>query len=119
MTLRGLSAGPHSMLAYLNQTANVASVAPVEILVNGAVKLTVTPSIQALTLAAARTAYLTFDAVAGQDVVILFRAQTSSSAANKNVMINGFDLNVPNLANQASNPSPATATSTSTATPAT
>ena len=93
LTIRGLSAGPHSLLAYLNQTANVASVAPVDILVNGTVKaMGVVPSIQALTNAAARTAYLTFDAQANQDVVILFRAQTSSSAVNKNVMLNGFDL---------------------------
>ena len=110
MTIRGLSAGPHSLLAYLNQTANVASVAPVDILVNGTVKATgVVPSIQALTNAAARTAYLTFDVTANQDVVILFRAQTSSSAVNKNVMLNGFDLNVPNLAAQATNPKPGNA----------
>ena len=48
MTIHGLSAGPHSLLAYLNQTANVASVAPVDILVNGTVKaMSVAPSIQA------------------------------------------------------------------------
>jgi hypothetical protein len=108
MTIHGLSAGTHSLLVYLNQTANVASVAPVDILVNGSVKVTgAMPSIQALTDAAAKTVYLQLDVQANQDVVVLFRAQTSSSAASKNVMINGFDLDVPNLANQASNPMPA------------
>jgi hypothetical protein len=108
LTIHGLSAATHSLLVYLNQTANVASAAPVDVLVNGAVKLTgVVPSVQALTDAGAQTAYLTFEVQASQDVVLLFRAQTSSSAATKNVMINGFDLDVPNQADQASNPTPA------------
>jgi hypothetical protein len=108
MTIKGLSAGTHSLLAYLNQTANVASAAPIDVLVDGAVKQSgVTPSIRALTTSSAKSVYLVFPAQANQDVVILFRAQSSSSAATKNVMLNGFDLNVPNLADQASQPSPA------------
>ncbi|MGC4093200.1 MAG: hypothetical protein QM756_35995 [Polyangiaceae bacterium] len=92
ITISGLSAGKHSILAYLNQPGGVASVAPIDISVDGTTKLTgVTPSIQALSNAAAKTAYIPFDAQAGKDVVLLFKAQTSSSAANKNVVINGFE----------------------------
>jgi hypothetical protein len=110
LTLGGLSAGKHSMLVYLNQTPNVASAAPVDISIDGTTKLTgVAPSVQALTTSKAKTAYLELDAQAGKDVVILFKAQTSSSAATKNVMVNGFDLNVPNLADQATLPNPANA----------
>jgi hypothetical protein len=108
MTIHGLSAGTHSVLFYLNETANVASVAPVDILLNGTVTVSgAVPSIQALTDASAKRVYLTFAATAGTDVVFLFRAQTSSSAADKNVMLNGFDLDVPDVANQATSPSPA------------
>jgi hypothetical protein len=107
LTIGGLSAGKHSILVYLNQTPNVASVAPIDITVDGAAKVTgLAPSIQALANAKAKTAWFDFDAQAGKDVVMRFAAQTSSSAANKNVMINGFELNVPNLANQATEPSP-------------
>ena len=96
------------MLAFLNQTANVASVAPIDVSVDGVAKATgVAPSIQALSNAAAKSAYFQFDAEAGKDVVVLFKAQTSSSAANKNAMLNGFDLNVPNPVDQATNPKPA------------
>ncbi|MBN2576712.1 MAG: T9SS C-terminal target domain-containing protein [Deltaproteobacteria bacterium] len=107
MTIKGLSAGPHSLLAYINQTGNVASAAPIDVLMGDTVEIAgALPSIRALTTASAKTVYLQFDAQAGEDVVILFRAEISSSAASKNVMINGFDLNVPNPADQASQPSP-------------
>jgi hypothetical protein len=108
-TIGGLSAGKHSMLVYLNQTAKVASVAPVDISVDGTCKVTgAKPSIQAPENAKATTAWFDLDAQAGKDVVILFKAQTSSGAASKNVMVNGFALNVPNLADQATRPSPET-----------
>lgn len=108
LTIGGLAAGKHSFVVYLNQTANVASAAPIDISVDGITQATgVVPSIQVLSNAAAKTAYLPFEAQAGKDVVISFKAQTSSNAATKNVMINGFELDVPNPANQATQPMPA------------
>jgi hypothetical protein len=108
MTIHGLATGTHSLLVFLNQTTNVASVAPVNILVDGTVTVSkVAPTIGALADLAARSAYFTFPAQAGKDVVVLFQADTTSTAVSKNVMINGFELNTPNVAQQATNPSPA------------
>ncbi len=108
MTIHGLAAATHSLLVFLNQTNNVASVAPVSILVGGTVVVSkVAPTIGALTDLAARSAYFTFQAQAGKDVVILFQADTTSTAVNKNVMINGFELDTPNVAKQATSPTPA------------
>jgi hypothetical protein len=61
----------------------------------------------AITDAAATTSYVQFTAQAGKDIVILYRAQTSSTAVSKNVMLNGFELDTPNLAAQPTQPSPA------------
>ena len=40
-------------------------------------------------------------------MVILFAAETSGSETQKNVMFNGFELNTPNIFNQATDPIPA------------
>jgi hypothetical protein len=112
MTIHGLTAGMHTLLVYLNQTSNadLTMFAPVDILVDGVVAMSrVQPSARALTTAAAQTAYLPLTVQAGRDVVVLFRAYTSTSATSKNVMINGFEIDTPNSAKQATNPSPADA----------
>jgi hypothetical protein len=108
LTIHGLAAGKHTLLTFHNVAGTAASAAPVDILVNGTVAVSgQAQSVGALTDLAAPTSYLSFTATAGKDVVILYRAQSSSSAATKNVMLNGFELDTPNRAAQATNPSPA------------
>ncbi len=110
MTIHGHPAGPGTLLAYLNQTASpdTGPFATIDILVDGTlVASNIAPSVRAVTTAAAQTAYVHFTAQAGKDVVVLFRASPASTAANKNIMINGFELNTPNSAKQATNPMPA------------
>ncbi len=51
-------------------------------------------------------AYVTATAVAGQDVVILYAADLTGSATNRNIIINGLEVNTPNAANQARSPQP-------------
>jgi hypothetical protein len=108
LTIHGLAAGKHTLLTFHNFAGSAASAAPIDILVNGTVAVTgQTQSVGALTDLAAPTSYLQFTAAAGKDVVILYRAQASSNAATKNIMLNGFELDTPNRAAQATNPSPA------------
>ena len=106
MTIAGLSAGAHSLLTYHN-TTNGYQHAEVSVAVNG--KTVVTNLVQtnrALSTADAANSYVTFSVTAGQTVTVLYSANTSSSSAYKNVMINGFGLDVPNAANQADSPIP-------------
>jgi hypothetical protein len=66
----------------------------------------VVPTIRAHKTADAKSVYLTFQATTGTDVVILFAAERSGTETNKNVMLNGIELNTPNIFNQATNPIP-------------
>lgn len=107
--ISGLATGTHTLLVFLNQTSNdTYTYSPIDISVDGnLVEDNVAPSLRAATSAEAKTAYLTFEATSGNDVVILFAAETSGSEQYKNVMINGFELNTPNLFYQAKDPVPA------------
>lgn len=110
MVLRGLPTGSHSLLVYHNNTPNPDNntFAPVDVLVDGELVVTgLLPSVRAQSNSAAETSYFQFEAESGSDVVVSFRADTSTGASNANVMINGFELNTPNSAYQATNPSPA------------
>ncbi len=111
MRLGGLSAGPHSLLLYLNNWDSPSSApAPLDISVDGTQlvnDLPVTSQVADNNLAT--TAYLTFTATAGQDIVVLIKAETSGSQPNKNIHINGFEIDTSNSKALASNPSPANA----------
>jgi hypothetical protein len=81
---------------------------PIDISVDGTlVADNVVPTVRAANSAEAKSVYLSLDATAGNDVVILFAAETAGTEDIKNVMLNGFELNTPNIAFQAKNPSPA------------
>jgi len=110
LTITGLSTGTHSLMAFHNALDDPASYtfAPLDISVNGTTKVTgLAMSKRALTSTATQSSYLTFNATAGQSVVILYKAQTSGSQTMKNVYINGFELNTPNVKEQAKDPYPA------------
>ncbi len=109
LRLSGLEAGSHSFLAFLNAVDSESfTFSPIDIFVDGILaKDDVEPTVRAANSAEARSVYLKFQATMGNDVVILFAADTSGSEDYKNVMLNGFELNTPNIAFQAKDPVPA------------
>ena len=112
MRISGLPAGNNTLLTYHNVWDNLAAstVAPLDVFLNGTQVINNLPmSIQVTNNDVAATAYLNFTAVAGQDVVVLFQADTSGSQTTKNVYVNGFEIDTPNSKLQANSPSPADA----------
>jgi hypothetical protein len=109
LKISGLATGTHTLLAFLNVTDSPTfTFSPIDISVNGNLILdNVIPSIRAIKTADAKSVYLTFQATTGTDVVILFAAERLTSDTYKNVMLNGLELNTPNIYNQATNPIPA------------
>lgn len=109
MTISGLTAGNHTLLLYHNNVDNPASntFSPIDIYVNGSLSVNnLRPSARATSTEAAATSFLNFSVSGGQNVVIRVMADSASSASNKNVIINGFELNVANPDLQASAPNP-------------
>jgi len=103
LTIKGLAAGKHSLLTFHNFAATTAPAAKIDVLVDGTAQVTgLAQSVGAITNAAAAISYVAFSAQAGKDVVILYRSTAS-------IMLNGFELDTPNLAAQATTPSPANA----------
>ncbi len=115
LTLSGLSAGDHSLLVYLNNVdspdGNV--FCPMDIYVNDVlVEDDVELSVRALSNYDAKIIYLTFTAAVDEDVTVLFQADTETAGEDvnhKNVIINGIELNTPNLLDQATEPYPSNA----------
>jgi hypothetical protein len=108
LRISGLATGNHTLLAFLNVTdSETFTYSPIDISVDGVLIMdNVIPSIRALKTADAKSVYLNVQATEGSDVVILFAAETSGTETYKNVMLNGFELNTPNIYNQATNPKP-------------
>jgi hypothetical protein len=109
MRLSGLSAGSHTLLAYLNDWDNhlPSDVAPLNIFVDGVQAVTNLPvTVRVTNSADAATAYLQLEAVSGQDVVVLFAANTSTPATKENVWINGFEIDTANSTLKALKPNP-------------
>lgn len=110
--ISGLPTGEHTLLAFLNvvdspDAPSYNTFSPIDISIDK--KLIVnnlSPSIRATKTADAKSAYLKFQAVENTDVIILFAAETSGTETIKNVMLNGFELNTPNIFNQATDPTP-------------
>lgn len=107
LTFSGLSAGTHSLLAYLNNVdaPEAYTYSDVDVYANGSKVTTVKPSNRALSTEAATTAYVTFTVGSAGTATVKFVPSTSS-ATFRNVTLNGFALNVANSAAQASSPSP-------------
>ena len=109
MRIAGLTPGPHSLLLYLNSWDGVAAanLAPLDIFVGGTQVVNDLPvSVRVTDSSLATTAYFPITAVAGQDVVVLIKAETSGTQTSKNVRINGFEIDVPNVKAKANTPSP-------------
>ncbi|HTR40885.1 MAG TPA: hypothetical protein VMH87_04660, partial [Pseudomonadales bacterium] len=110
MTITGLNPGPHTLLTYHNagdaQTA-LGTLAPINVYVNGNYAASVSPTIRSNDLNTP-IVYVDFTTASTNDVTtILFAADTTSSATTKNVFINGFEIDTPNVRYQANTPYPA------------
>ncbi|MGY5355636.1 T9SS C-terminal target domain-containing protein [Wenyingzhuangia sp. IMCC45467] len=108
LRISGLATGEHSLLVYLNAVdSNNYTYSPIDISINGnLVENNVVPSVRSLNTTDAKSVYLTFEATANNDIVILFASETSGSEDVKNVLLNGFELNTPNIFYQATDPIP-------------
>ncbi|WP_316809999.1 Ig-like domain-containing protein [Pedobacter heparinus] len=109
MRISGLPAGPNTLLTFHNIIGGGGPdiYAPIDIYVNGKLGANnLAPSYRVLDNTKISTAYLQFNAEAGKDVVLTFKADQASAAANKNLIINGFELNTPNVIDLASSPRP-------------
>jgi hypothetical protein len=109
MRISGLPAGRHSFLTYHNNVDNPATntFAPIDIYLNGEKKYeNLTTSVRETVTSNVPVAYFYADAVPGQDVIILFVADTTTGANNMNFLINALEINTPNPKYQARLPIP-------------
>lgn len=109
LKISGLTTGEHSFLAFFNAVDSPSgnNFSPIDISINGNLVVdNLIPSVRALKTADAKSTYLKFQAVTGTDVVILIAAEISGTENIKNIMLNGFELNTPNIFYQATNPNP-------------
>ena len=110
MTITGLNPGPHSLLTYHNAgdaPTALGTLAPIDVYLNGGYVTSVTPTIRSNDLNTP-TVYLDFTTASTNDVTtVLFAAETNSSATTKNVFLNGFEIDTPNVKYQANTPYPA------------
>lgn len=108
MIISGLSKGQHSLLVFSNtfDSPELANYAPVKVYVNGVLSQTIQPTNRVTASIQAATAYINFTAEAGKDVVIRFEADTKAEGKIQKVVINGFELDLPNLKKQAHTPKP-------------
>jgi hypothetical protein len=105
IVLRGLTPGRHSLVTYHNSLWDE-PLSAVAVSVNGVVKVRgVRPSVRVKHDDDAASAYVEFEAVAGQDVVIGLTPDGSGKIDN--VILNGFALDATDPARRALKPSPA------------
>jgi hypothetical protein len=109
MRISGLSAGEHTLLTYHNtfDSPLAYTFSPINIYVNGVLTVEkLMPSNRALKTSDVPTKYFKITATDGRDVVILFEADRTSDATQKNVTLCGFEINTTNIAAAAKNPFP-------------
>ena len=100
LTFSNLAAGTHSLLLYLNNVDGTAVSNSIDVYVNNSKQTSVKPTNRALSTGEAAIAYVTFN-VSGTGASTAIKLNTGT------VTLNGFELNVPNAAAQATGPSPA------------
>jgi hypothetical protein len=110
MTITGLNPGPHTLLTFHNagdSPLSLGTMAPIDVYLNGNFATSVTPTIRSNDLNLP-IAYIDFTTASTNDVTtILFAAETNNSATTKNVVLNGFEIDTPNVKFQANTPYPA------------
>ncbi|WP_281337052.1 pectate lyase family protein [Flavobacterium eburneipallidum] len=107
LTISGLKAGQHSLLTFHNTFDKIEgkTFSPVKIYVNGTLAETVIPSNRSNSKIETATAYILFNAEANKDVVIRFELENGTDFVQQ-MVINGFEIDTPNLKKQAHTPKP-------------
>ena len=108
LKLTNLPAGSHTIQLYLNTVANPDNntFAPYDIWANGQQVIdNFKPKNRVTSNADAATAFISATAVNGE-ITLRIKADTNQGGSNKNVVLNGFELNTPNGALQAKSPIP-------------
>ena len=109
LVIDGLSEGKHSLMTFHNTFDNPENnvFAPIDIYVNGELQVdNLIPSNRTESNAATETAYLTFEAKQGEPVVIKLVNDPKQEGSVSELILNGFELNTPNLKKQAKLPFP-------------
>ncbi|KAF2079993.1 pectate lyase family protein [Flavobacterium sharifuzzamanii] len=109
LKISGLKAGKHTLLTFHNAFDVITgkTFSPIKIFVNGKLQETVNASQRANAKIDASMAYITFNAEKGKDVIVRFEIDpTSNPDIIKQIVINGFEIDTPNLMNQARTPEP-------------
>ncbi|BDU26714.1 T9SS C-terminal target domain-containing protein [Flavobacterium sp. GSB-24] len=109
LKISGLKAGKHTLLTFHNAFDVITgkTFSPIKIFVNGKLQQTVNASQRANAKIDASMAYITFNAEKGRDVIVRFEIDpTSNPDVVKQIVINGFEIDTPNLMNQARTPEP-------------
>ncbi|TDO77266.1 hypothetical protein EV143_10426 [Flavobacterium chryseum] len=108
LTISGLKEGQHSLLTFHNTFDKVdgKAFAPVKIFVNDKLAETVTPTNRANATIDAATSYIVFNAQAGKNVIIRFELDPKSADLIQQMIINGFEIDTPNLKKQSHTPKP-------------
>ena len=110
MRISGLPAGNHTLLTYHNtfDSPLAFTFSPINIYVNGVLTVEkLMPSNRATTNSAMPTKYFKLTAKDGEDIVVLFEADPTSNATQKNVTLCGFEINTTNIAEASRSPLPA------------
>ena len=110
MTITGLNPGTHTLLTYHNAgdaPSALGTLSPINVYLNGTFVTSVMPTIRTNDLNTP-TVYLNFTTASTNDVTtVLFAADTTFSATTKNVFLNGFEIDTPDVKYQANTPYPA------------
>ncbi len=102
LTISGLKAGQHSLLTFHNTFDKIEgkTFSPVKIYVNGTLAETVVPSNRSNSKIETATAYILFNAEASKDVVIRFELDAKATDLIQQMVINGFEIDTPDLKKQ-------------------
>ncbi|MCI9843706.1 polysaccharide lyase family 1 protein [Flavobacterium pectinovorum] len=105
----GLKEGKHTLLTFHNAFDVITgkTFSPIKIYVNGKLEETVNASQRANAKIDASMVYINFTAEKGKDVIVRFEIDpTTNPDVVKQIVINGFEIDTPNLMNQARTPKP-------------
>jgi hypothetical protein len=109
LKISGLKEGKHTLLTFHNAFDVITgkTFSPIKIYINGKLEETVKASQRANAKIDAAMAYLTFNVGKSQETTIRFELEpTANPNVVKQIVINGFEIDTPNLTNQARSPEP-------------
>lgn len=108
MLINGLKPGEHSLLTFHNTFDKIGdkTLAPINVYLNDKLVTTVSQSNRALETIQVETSYLKFNVKEKETIKIRLEIASNSSADISKFIINGFEIDTPNLKSQAHSPYP-------------